>query len=93
MAMAKLSLKSTRSKFTDFQGNGIFLDSNRIYIGLLAQIRNQRPKIGPCAKFLPNSNSNSKGKGSRILTWNDSENCWMTSYARDSDDIIKVFNF
>ena len=55
----------------------------------LAQIRNQRPKIDPSAKFQPNW---TKDEGSRISTSNDSENCLMTSYTRGRDDVIKILN-
>ena len=71
----------------------IFRSSNRIFLAqivlisdILLEIRNQRPKIDPCANFLPNW---TKGKGSRISTSNNSQNCMMTSYTRDSDDVIK----
>ena len=53
----------------------------------LAQIRNQGPKIDPCAKFQPNW---TKDKGSRILTSDNSENYFMTSHRRDGDVVIKV---
>ena len=45
----------------------------------LAQIRNQRTKIDPCAKFQSNW---TKNKGSRVSTSNDAKNCLMTSYTR-----------
>ena len=55
----------------------------------LAQTQNQRPNIDPCAKFQPNW---TKAKESQILTSINSENCYMTSYARGSGDVIKTFN-
>ena len=54
---------------------------------LWVQIRNQSPK--PTCKFQPNW---TKYKGSQISTSNDNEKCLITSYTRDSDDVIKIFN-
>ena len=43
----------------------------------LVQIRNQRLKIDPCAEFQPNR---TKDKGSsNFKSWNNAENCLMTS--------------
>ena len=63
--------------FQLFERNGIFLAKIVFISDFLVQIRNQRPKIDPCAKFQPDW---TKGKGSRISTSNDSENCLMTSH-------------
>ena len=52
----------------------------------LYQIRNQRPNIRPLCKI---SASWTKDKGVRISTSNDRENSLMTSYSRDSDDVMK----
>ena len=86
--MAKILLKKAWPKFTDFQRKWHFSQlKSYLYRIFLAQIRYQRPKIDPCAKFHPNW---TKAEGSRILTSNNSENSWLTSYARGSDDVIKI---
>ena len=66
---------------------GLFLDQNVFISDFLVQIRNQRLKIDPCAKFQPDW---TKDKGARISTWNDSENCLMTSYLPHSDEANKI---
>ena len=48
-----------------------FSPLKRIHIGFLVQIRNQRIRIYPCAKFQPDW---TKDKGVRIPTWSDTEN-------------------
>ena len=59
-----------------FKGNVILLAKIVSIFDFLVRTRNQRPKIEPCAKFEPNW---TKGKRSRILTSNNSENCLITS--------------
>ena len=54
----------------------------------LVQLRKQRIKIDPCAKFQPDWK---KDKESQISTWNDAKNCLMTSYLPPNDDVSKLF--
>ena len=68
--------------------NGIFLTQNVFIADFLVQIRNQRLKIEPCAKFEPDW---TKDKGAWISTSNDTENCLMTSYLPHSDEVSKIF--
>ena len=56
--------------------NGLFLPQNLFISNFLVQIRNQRLRIDPCAKFEPDW---TKDKGARISTWNDTKNFLMTS--------------
>ena len=51
--MATLLSRSTWAKFPGFRSTWPFSRSEGIHIGLLVQIRNQRLKIDPCAKFQP----------------------------------------
>ena len=64
-----------------------FLAQNLFISNFLAQIRSQCLQIDPCAKFQPDW---TKDKGARISTWNDTENCLMTSYLLHSDDVSKI---
>ena len=64
-----------------------FLAQKVIISAFLAQIRNQHLKIDPCAKF---SHIGQKIREARILTWNNTENCLMTSYLPHSDDVSKI---
>ena len=81
--------KAFGQNFLIKERNGIFLAQILLIYDFFVRVRNQRPKIDPCAKFHPNW---TKDKGSRILTSNDTDNCSMTSYTRDSDDVIRIFN-
>ena len=65
-----------------------FSRSKRFLSDLLVQIRNQRLKIDPCAKFQQNWR---KDKGAQIFTWKETKNCLMTSYLPHSDDVSKFF--
>ena len=57
----------------------------------LVQIRDQCPKVDPCAKFhQPNWTEN---KRARISTWIDTENCLMTSYSRQVMTSAKFLMF
>ena len=60
---------------------------NLFISNFLVQIRNQRLKIDPCAKFQPDW---TKDKGAQISTRNNTENCLMTSYLLHSDDVSKI---
>ena len=86
--MATLLSRSAWAKISVFHKKWHFSPSKRIYIGFLAQNRNQRFKIDPCAKFQLNW---TKDKRTRFLTWNDTENSLMTSYLPPSDDVSKLF--
>ena len=55
----------------------------------LVQIRDPRPKTDRCTKCQPNW---TKTEEAQISTSKDSENCLMTTYIRDNDDVIKLFN-
>ena len=85
--MPTLLSRSTWAKISVFRKKWSFSPSKRIYIGLLARIRNQRLRIDPCAKFQFHW---TKDKGTRILTWNDTKNGLMTSYLPSSDDVSKI---
>ena len=80
--------RSAWAKISVFRTKWPFSPSERIYIGLLARIRNQRLGIDPCAKFQLHW---SKDKGTRILTWHDTKKGLMTSYLPFSDDVSKIF--
>ena len=45
-------------------------------------------KIDRCTKFQPDW---TKGKGTRISSWNDTKNCLTMSYLPHSDDVSKTF--
>ena len=75
-----------RQNFQIFNRNDIFLAQIVHIVDFLVEIRNQSPGIDPYAKCQPNWT-----KGSRVKTSKDSENCLMTSYTRDNDDVIKTF--
>ena len=87
--MATLLSRGAWAKSSVFRKkNCIFLLQNVFISDLLARIRNQRLRIHPCAKFQLNW---TKDKGTRILTWNNTENGLMTSYLPPSDDVSKIF--
>ena len=86
--MATLLSRSAWAKTSVFSKNGIFLLQNVFISDFLAQIRNQRLRIDPYAKFQLNW---TKDKGTRILTWNDTKNVLMTSYLPHSGDVSKLF--
>ena len=70
----------------DFQ---FFVLTQDVFMSIfLVQTRNQRVKIDYCAKFQPDW---TKDKEAKILTSNDTKNCFMTSYLPHSDDVIKIF--
>ena len=56
--------------------------------GFFVQIQDQRQKIDSCAKFQPYW---TKDTGARILTLNDTENCLMTSYLSQRNEVSKIF--
>ena len=85
--MPTLLSRSAWAKISVFRKKWPFSPSKRIYIGLLARIRNQRLGIDPCAKFQLHW---TKDKGTRILTWNDTKNGLMTSYLPSSNDVSKI---
>ena len=72
--------------FQVFEKNGFSVVQILSVLDFSVQIRNQPPKIGPCSKLQQNQ---TKDKGSRNSISNDSENGLMTSYTRDSKDVIK----
>ena len=75
--MATLLSRSALAKFQFFSKKWPFSPSKHIYIGFfLARIRNQRLRIDTCAKFQLHW---TKDKGTRILTWNNTKNGFMTS--------------
>ena len=80
--MAALLLRALDQNFQAFERNDTFLAQIVLTSVFLVQIRNRRP-IDPSAKYQPNW---TKDKGSRISTWNNRENCVMTSHTHDSDD-------
>ena len=82
--MAMLFSRRTWAKFSVFRKKGLFFAQNVFISDILVQIRNQRLKINPCAKFQQDW---TKDKGARIWTWNDTGNCLMTSYLPHSDDV------
>ena len=86
--MATLLSRSARAKISVFRKNGIFLLKNVFISDFLARIQNQCLRIDLCAKFQLHW---SKGKGTRILTWNDTKNGLMTSYLPPGDDVNKIF--
>ena len=59
--MATLLSRSTWAKFPAFRKKWPFSCSKGIHMAFLVQIRNQRLKIDPCAKFQPDW---TKDKGS-----------------------------
>ena len=63
--MATLLLKSAWAKFSDFRKEGHFFLAQIVQGCIEVQIRNQHPKIDPCANFQPNW---TKDKGSQIST-------------------------
>ena len=67
--MALLS-RSAWAKIAVFRKNGSFLLQNVSISDFLARVRNQRVRIDPGAKFQLNW---TKDKGTRILTWSDTE--------------------
>ena len=81
--MATLLSRIALAKFPVFHKKMAFACSKGIHIGFLVQIRNQRIKIDFFAKFQQNI------REARILTWNNTENCLMTSYLPHSEDISK----
>ena len=86
--METLLSMSTWPKISVFFFNGICLLQNVFISDFLARIRSQRLRIDPCAKFQLNW---TKDKGTRILTWDNSKNGFMTSYSPLSDDVTKIF--
>ena len=86
--MPTLLSRSAWAKISGFHKKWPFSPSKRIYIGLLARVRNQRLGIDFCAKFQLHW---TKDKGTRLLTWNDTKNGFMTSYLPSSDDVSKIF--
>ena len=86
--MATLLSRSAWTNTSVFRKKLHFSPSKRIYIGFLAQIRNQRLRVDPCAKFQLNW---TKDKRTRILTLNDTESSLVTSYLPPSDDVSKIF--
>ena len=74
-------------KFQFFVKNDLFLLQNVLILDFLAQIRNLRLKIDPCAKFQLHW---AKDKGTRILTWNYTKNGLMTSYLPPGNDVSKI---
>ena len=74
--------------FQFFVKNGIFLLQNVFISDFFGRIRNQRPRIVPCAKFQLNW---TKDKGTQSLTGNDTKNGLITSYLPPSDDVSKIF--
>ena len=90
VAFANAFVKEHLAKIYKFSNKmAFFLVKSYLYRILSAQIPNQRPKIDPCSKFLPNW---TKDKGCQRFTSNDSKNCMITSHTRDSDDVMKTFN-
>ena len=89
--MAMLLSKSAWAKFPVFRKKRWpFSRSKGIHMKFFSvKIRNQCLKIDPCAKFQPDW---TKDKEARISTWNDTENCLMTSYLPHSDDVSKILS-
>ena len=75
--MATLLSRSTWAKFPVVRKKGLFSRSKGILIGFFVQIRNQRLKIDPCAKFQPDW---TKDKGS--------SNFDMERYQKLLDDVM-----
>ena len=87
--MATLLSRSAWAKISVFRKKkGLFLLQNVFISDILAQVRNQRLRIDPCAKFQLHW---TKDNGTRILTWNDTKNGLMTSYLPPGDDVRKTF--
>ena len=86
--METLLSRSAWAKISVFRNNILFLLQNVFISDFLAQIRNQRLRIDPWAKFQLHW---TKDKGTRILTWNDTKNGLMTSYLPPCDDVSKIF--
>ena len=86
--MAIIFSRSACAKISVFRKKWPFSPSKLIYIGFfLAGIRNQRLRIGPCAKFQLHW---TKDKGTRILTWKNTKNGLLTSYLPPNDDVSKI---
>ena len=66
--------------------NGLFLLQDVLILDFLARIRYQPLRIDPCTKFQLRW---TKDKGTRILTWNDTKNSFMTSYLPPGDEVTK----
>ena len=92
--MATLLSRSAWAKFPVFRKQWPFSRSKGIHIGFLVQIRNQRLKIEHCAKFQPDWTKNKGGSNfeleQQLLSWNNTENCLMTSHLPHSDDVSKI---
>ena len=64
-----------------------FSRSKCIHIGFFSSNSKSAPQNLPLPNF---SQIGLKIKEARILTWNDTKNCLMTSYLPHSDDISKI---
>ena len=68
--MAMLSLRSAWAKFPVFVKDGFFLSQKVFILAFSFEIRNQRLKIDPCAKFQPDW-ANDKGSSNFDLGTNN----------------------
>ena len=84
--MAMFLIRIAWAKFSGIRKNGPFVPENILVSDFLIQIQNQPLKMTVVPNFSQIRQSN---KGVRILTWNDTGNCLMTSYIPHRDDVRK----
>ena len=85
-------VKECLSKISSFFVKNCPFLAHKVFLSaFLVQIRNQRFKIDPCAKFQPDW---TKDKGSPNFDLERyRQNCLMTSYLPRSDEVIKIIAF
>ena len=86
--MVTLLSRSPWAKMSLFRKNWPFLLQKVLILNFWARSGNQRLRIDPFANFQLHW---TEDKGTRILTWNHTENRFITSYSPPADDLSKIF--
>ena len=86
--MATLLSRSACAQFPVFRKKWPLSRSKSIHVGFFSSNSKSAPQnLPPAPNF---SQIGQKIREARILTWNDTENCLMTSHLPHSDDVSKI---